>query len=690
MVRGGLLVWLSLFGCGFVSGQLPADSLEAELRQAQLSRDARQAIRITIQMATRFPAATASLDQAERALSLADSLDEPDLARRVIEVLLPLELLHRRYAVGLALTSRYRFAVDSLAHPERLLLVQQATAEILMAHGDFASARQQLHQALRVVDQTHLTKRLAQLLLSLSRTERNLGELDSSLTRTRALLRRCSSATDSCFVPRYAIESELGLCLLAKREFTEAAMVLTAAATEARAAYDSLSTAMSLLGLAALHLAQDQPRRSLDAARSKELISFAAQDAALNTQLLHLEHETLLAMQNGGQASRVYARLARHVQLTDSLRLANWLGQLPYALRVTQSVDTLGLQTRRSNFRAIVQGFIALVMVLAICAVLVRWALHRRRREELKTLGSAKARTKTAIEQATVLANKLTEEARQQQDVFASLQAQNLSLIQVSAEIEQHATKLTSSMEYTVRIQQALFPAASRFDHFCNDWFLLQQPKDIVASDFYWLHEAGQRIVIAVGSCSSQGVPGALISVAANSILSQVVLDREIPDAGTILTYFDRDFRRMSVVQSTKNELAFSLAVLVVDRTQRSLYFASAGLPLYYSHRGKLFKLNGNQSAIGEAATGAVEFFANFLMYDVEHNFYLVTPGISRQLGGSELTPLGDRRMAELLENTAALGLTNQRQALAEELASFRGRQRQTADILAMGFNFKS
>jgi serine phosphatase RsbU (regulator of sigma subunit) len=664
--------------------------LQAAVARARAAHDSRLEIELSLEQAIRYPKVTTTLRQVERSLSLSDSLKEFDLSLRVMEALIPLELSLQRYAVVIAIGTRYLAVVDSSLHPQQVVLARCALAEAHLARGEHARALHLVQLALSGSPRGSSNRYADQLQLLRCRAERKLGEYDRALAGARELMRRCAFRADSCYLPQYEIEHELGECLLAQGQWVEAEVRLAAAAAVARLAGDSLASAKSTLGLASIYLAQGQPQRAVATLQKPELALMIGQEVQLTLQRLQIEHRAWLALQRGDQASRVYAELSRLVYSADSADRSSWLGQLPLAMSIAREPLRQSIQSQNTIFHGIVQGFVALATVLAVGAMLVRWGFYRRRREELRALGSAKARAKAVIEEAAVLSERLAEEARQQQEVLLSLQAQHESMKVVSAEIEQHSAKLTSSMEYTVRIQQALFPEADRFDRFCNDWFLLQQPKEIVAGDFYWLHEAGKRTVIAVGSCSVQGVPGALLSVAAYSMLSQFVLDREIPDAGTLLTFFERDVRKKLFIQATHSGLSLSLAILVVDRAQRSLYFASADMPLYYTHRGKLYVLKGNPHPITSGNSSKAEFFANFLMYDVEHNFYLITPGMSKQVGGQNGHPMGEQRVTELIENTSSLGLKQQRQALSTELISFRGEHRQTADILAMGFNFKS
>ena len=58
---------------------------------------------------------------------------------------------------------------------------------------------------------------------------------------------------------------------------------------------------------------------------------------------------------------------------------------------------------------------------------------------------------------------------------------------------------------------------------FFRDSFVIYKPKDIVAGDFYWWINEGNRFYLAAADCTGHGVPGAMISVACASILNKVI-----------------------------------------------------------------------------------------------------------------------------------------------------------------------
>lgn len=64
---------------------------------------------------------------------------------------------------------------------------------------------------------------------------------------------------------------------------------------------------------------------------------------------------------------------------------------------------------------------------------------------------------------------------------------------------------------------------------------MLFKPKDIVSGDFYWIYQYNDSIYFAVGDCTGHGIPGALVNIAGNTILRQIIRTEGFDDPALIL-----------------------------------------------------------------------------------------------------------------------------------------------------------
>jgi serine phosphatase RsbU (regulator of sigma subunit) len=66
--------------------------------------------------------------------------------------------------------------------------------------------------------------------------------------------------------------------------------------------------------------------------------------------------------------------------------------------------------------------------------------------------------------------------------------------------------------------------------------------------------------------------------------------------------------------------------------------------------------------------------------------FYLVTDGLTDQIGGDRNFPFGRKRLKDLLSQTASLPFEEQREVLREALEAYTGRQNRRDDLTLLGF----
>ena len=115
------------------------------------------------------------------------------------------------------------------------------------------------------------------------------------------------------------------------------------------------------------------------------------------------------------------------------------------------------------------------------------------------------------------------------------ISAQNDVLHQQNIKIEKDHKKITDSINYASRIQEAMLPAKTLIDGFLPENFIYFKARDIVSGDFYWIKEVKNHLVIAVADCTGHGVPGALVSMLGMSILNDIVFKEEKIVASEIL-----------------------------------------------------------------------------------------------------------------------------------------------------------
>ena len=107
----------------------------------------------------------------------------------------------------------------------------------------------------------------------------------------------------------------------------------------------------------------------------------------------------------------------------------------------------------------------------------------------------------------------------------------NNKINKANIEISFQNTQIKSSINYAKTIQQAILPIEESISENLNN-FIIYRPKDVVSGDFYWfsvvkdiplLKEVEYLKFIAAMDCTGHGVPGAFMSMIANTLLNDII-----------------------------------------------------------------------------------------------------------------------------------------------------------------------
>ena len=110
------------------------------------------------------------------------------------------------------------------------------------------------------------------------------------------------------------------------------------------------------------------------------------------------------------------------------------------------------------------------------------------------------------------------------------------SLVERLAYLEAKSIEMEESIRYAGSLQRSILPNEQIFKNAFTDAFVLFQPKDIVSGDFYWIFQHHDDIYFAVGDCTGHGVPGALVNIAGNTLLRQLIRIEGLTEPGENLS----------------------------------------------------------------------------------------------------------------------------------------------------------
>ncbi|TNC10350.1 HAMP domain-containing protein [Methylobacterium terricola] len=254
------------------------------------------------------------------------------------------------------------------------------------------------------------------------------------------------------------------------------------------------------------------------------------------------------------------------------------------------------------------------------------------------------------------------------------------------------------SLGYARRIQQAVLPGQAALEGGPLDVAVLWEPLHVVGGDYFWVEEidgggtAGLSVLV-VADCTGHGVPGAFLTLIVATALDRILHDQGLRRPDAILAALDGVVRarlRQHAGNSDLSDDGLDCGICVVDRAAGTLDFAGAGLALTVLSGDGVARIKGRRHGLGYRLTGREETLSAVTVpLGDDRTFFLMTDGISDQMGGTSRRLLGHRGVAEILERHANQPLAEQVAALDAALAAHRGAEARRDDMTLVAFRPK-
>jgi two-component system, sensor histidine kinase LadS len=316
------------------------------------------------------------------------------------------------------------------------------------------------------------------------------------------------------------------------------------------------------------------------------------------------------------------------------------------------------------------------------------------------------------VMERTAELNEQKDEIKSQRD---SIERHSRILELINFEIERNSEKITSSIKYAKRIQEAILQNNRKISKALPQHFILYQPRDIVSGDFFWMSEVkavhpisaatnatglpgeeqmqeSDKIVIAAVDCTGHGVPGAFMSLIGDALLQQIVNEKRITRPDLILNHMHTSVRNTLHQNESESRDGMDMALCVIDLQNRIIEYAGAKNPLYIfkePHPGGkacLDVIQADRYSIGGNQFEEERFFKNHtIQLDTPATIYIFTDGYQDQFGGDKNKKFMVGRFKQLLASIYHLPMHEQKQILESTIQSWMGDNEQIDDILVMG-----
>jgi len=259
------------------------------------------------------------------------------------------------------------------------------------------------------------------------------------------------------------------------------------------------------------------------------------------------------------------------------------------------------------------------------------------------------------------------------------------------------ADDFRSSIVYAKSIQDAVLPMQSNLNRFFKT-FVFYQPKDIISGDFYWISknlstdDQNYKVCFALADCTGHGVPGALLSLIGERLISEAIYVWQETNPSAMLNFIDTGFQSTLQQKEMNNKEGMDASICTIEKTDAQNFdvsFAGARHNLVYFCKAtnKTSVIKGDRKTIGG-------FYNNILVNSVYTNhkltmqqgdrLFFYTDGFIDQFNKNG-KKLSSRKLFELIETYHYLTIDKIGKALEFEWTLHRQFERQLDDVTVIG-----
>lgn len=273
----------------------------------------------------------------------------------------------------------------------------------------------------------------------------------------------------------------------------------------------------------------------------------------------------------------------------------------------------------------------------------------------------------------------------------AILQARNIEIEEKNLVIGRQHQLIKDSIIYARNIQESFLPSTHLPLLAGGEMFIINQPRDIVSGDFYWIDFVQGKLLFALADGTGHGVPGAFISLIGITLIKTSL--RELPDASPNdrLAWLHDEVIKALGNQDHRDDFSegMDIALICYDPATKILEYSGAQRPLVYFHQQNMQVIKGDRISIGDKRMVNPQFSLHTLKMQSGDTVYLFTDGLTDLLGGPKrrriTTPVFYNWLAEI-----NLLPDDLREAeLKHRIQTWRGDSPQADDILIAGIEFR-
>jgi len=264
-------------------------------------------------------------------------------------------------------------------------------------------------------------------------------------------------------------------------------------------------------------------------------------------------------------------------------------------------------------------------------------------------------------------------------------------LTQQSDLIEKKNKKITDSIVYASKIQQAMLPSPATISSIIQKYFIINRPKDIVSGDFFWFMHIKRYIYVAIADCTGHGVPGALMSMLCISSLNEIVNETNLHSPSEILNELrKRIIKSLHQKNSQLNSRdGVDIALIRLDMKEYVMEYAGAYSPVYIAQKVdgeyQLLDLKTDRMPVGIHPRSNIPFENKEMQLQIGDRIYLFSDGITTQFGGEKNSKFTNSRLKRTLANLQHLPMSEHKDQINQVIDEWMDGYQQIDDMMLLG-----
>lgn len=275
---------------------------------------------------------------------------------------------------------------------------------------------------------------------------------------------------------------------------------------------------------------------------------------------------------------------------------------------------------------------------------------------------------------------------------------QVLDLMHAMTELQarQHR-QLVESIEYASVIQQSLLkPSEIALEQTLpdNHW-LIWQPRDVVGGDIFHFSQRDDGFLAILFDCTGHGVPGAFMTLIAESALEQSLSQLGDRDPAALMAAINRHIKHtLNQHQDGNRENSddgLDGLILRYERNNRQITYAGAHSVLYrlgIESDEPISLHTGDRKGVGYASTPLdFEWQNHTIAIDEPSRLFMLTDGVIDQIGGPRKIAFGKKRLTQFFTEQRQVGMPLQKQRFIELFAQYQGTQTRRDDVTLLALN---